>query len=348
MRPLDGYVITSDVLGLVAELEEFRGRWAAFGNLAPERLATLRRIATVESVASSTRIEGAQLSDAEVERLLGGLSMRSFRTRDEQEVAGYADAMDLIFRSAPEMRFTENLVKQLHGILLRHSSKDERHRGHYKVIPNHVEAFDATGFSLGIVFRTATPFDTPRMMTELFAWTTETLVTRAHHPLLVIAVFIVRFLVIHPFQDGNGRLSRVVTTLLLVQSGYAYVPYSSMERVIEENKDQYYLALRRAQGTLDQGEQHLGEWIGFFLRAMNAQKDNLARKVDRERRMTNLSPLAEQLFRLAREHGSLTVRDAVTFSGANRNTVKAQLRTLVEHRMLAVRGRSRGSRYEPV
>lgn len=347
MVPFRNFTITPELLRLVAELDEFKGRWQAIGNLAPERLAVLRRIATVESVASSTRIEGAQLTDQEVERLLSGLGRRAFASRDEEEVAGYADVMELVYASWLDMPFTENLVKQLHGLLLRHSNKDERHRGRYKTVPNHVEAFDAAGMSLGVVFQTASPFDTPRLMEAVVAWTNHALAEGEYHPLLVISVFIVRFLAIHAFQDGNGRLSRVLTTLLLLRAGYAYVPYSSLERVVEENKDTYYLSLRRAQGTLDRDEASLGDWILFFLRSLKAQKDNLERKVARERIMVTLSPLAEQLLRVAREHGRLNLRDAVHFSGANRNTVKAQLRALVDAHQLVIRGRARGTWYEP-
>lgn len=347
MNPFEHLRISPEILRLVAELDEFKGRWQALGNLAPERLAVLRRIATVESVASSTRIEGAQLTDQEVEHLLSGLGRRSFGSRDEEEVAGYADVMELVFSSWTDMRFSENLIKQLHGMLLRHSSRDERHRGKYKTVPNHVEAFDATGASLGVVFQTATPFDTPRMMESLTTWTQRSLADAEYHPLLVIAAFIVRFLAIHAFQDGNGRLSRVLTTLLLLRAGYLYVPYSSLERVIEENKDTYYLSLRRAQGTLDKDEAHLSDWILFFLRSLKSQKDSLECKLARERVMVTLSPLAEQLLRVARDHGRLTLRDAVVFSAANRNTVRAQLRALVEANQLVLRGRARGAWYEP-
>lgn len=348
MNPFQNLRISPEMLRLVAELDEFKGRWQAVGNLAPERLAVLRKIATVESVASSTRIEGVQLSDQEVEQLLLGLGRRSFASRDEAEVAGYADVMELVFGSWLDMNFTENMVKQFHGMLLRHSPKDERHRGYYKVVSNHVEAFDPHGFSLGIIFRTATPFDTPRLMTSLIDWTNQAFAEGEHHPLLVVAVFIVRFLAIHPFQDGNGRLSRVLTTLLLLQSGYAYVPYSSLERVIEENKESYYLSLRRAQGTLDTDEAHLSEWLLFFLRSLKAQKISLERKLERERIMAPLSPLAEQLLQIAREHGRISLRDAVTFSGANRNTIKNQLRQLVDTQQLVIRGKARGTWYEPV
>ena len=347
LDPLHSFEITAELLGLIAEIEEFKGRWQALKNLAPDRLTALKRIATIESVGSSTRIEGAKLSDEEVDLLLAGLDIRSFRTRDEQEVAGYAKAMELAFESWSEITLTENHIKQLHGVLLSFSGKDERHRGEYKKVPNHVEAFDPEGRSLGVVFETATPFDTPRVMMELVEWLNQTLAARRYHPLLVIGVFIVRFLAIHPFQDGNGRLARVVTTLLLLRAGYAYVPYCSLERVIEDNKDEYYRTLRRAQSTLDKGEAQLGDWIVYFLRCLVKQKDVLDRKLERERAMEVLSPLDEELVRLIREHGRITLAAAERITGANRNTLKVHLRQLVEHGRLILLGRGRGSWYEP-
>ena len=260
MDPLEALDITQDILKLVAELDEFKGRWQALGTLAPDRLSALRRVATIESVGSSTRIEGAKLTDEEVDRLLSGLDVRSFRSRDEQEVAGYAEVMELVFESWRDIPLTENHLQQLHAVLLKYSDKDERHRGHYKQQPNHVEAFDAEGRSLGVVFQTDSPFDTPRLMEELVRWTSDALAAGTHHPLLIVSVFVVRFLAVHPFQDGNGRLARVLTTLLLLRAGYTYVPFSSLERVIEENKDEYYRTLRRAQMFLDQGESQLGGW----------------------------------------------------------------------------------------
>jgi Fic family protein len=338
--------ITSDILGLVAEIDEFKGRWQALGSLAPDRLSALRRVATIESVGSSTRIEGAKLTDQEVDRLLSGLDVRSFRSRDEQEVAGYAEVMELVFESWRDLVPTENHLKQLHGVLLRYSDKDERHRGEYKTQPNHVEAFDSEGRSLGVIFETASPFDTPRSMEQLVQWANDALAARAHHPLLVIAVFVVRFLAVHPFQDGNGRLARALTVLFLLRAGYTYVPFTSLERVIEENKDEYYRALRRAQATLDKGEAQLGDWIAFFLRCLVAQKDVLARKVERERLMAALAPLDEQLLQLVRDHGRVTLAAAEQLTRANRNTLKVHLRQLVETGRLRLLGRGRASWYE--
>ena len=200
-----------DLVKLIAEIDEFKGRWEALKTLSPDRLSALRKVATIESVGSSTRIEGAKLSDAEVEDLLSrAISIRAFKTRDEQEVAGYAEAMDLVFEAHADMRLTENHIRQLHQTLLRHSDKDERHRGSYKTLSNNVVAFDAEGREIGVVFETTSPFDTPREMEALVAWTRKALDEEALHPLLIIAVFVVTFLAIHPFQDGNGRLSRVL------------------------------------------------------------------------------------------------------------------------------------------
>ena len=156
--------ITPEILKLIAEIDEFKGRWQVMESIAREKLTTLRRIATIESVGSSTRIEGAKLTDREVEKLSSGVKAKSFASRDEQEVAGYAETMDMVFESFESITLTENHIKQLHGVVLRYSSKDHEHRGHYKKVPNHVEAFRPDGKSLGIVFETATPFETPGWM----------------------------------------------------------------------------------------------------------------------------------------------------------------------------------------
>jgi Fic family protein len=305
-------------------------------------------VATVESVGASTRIEGARLSDREVDLLLSNLDLGSFRTRDEQEVAGYAEATNLVFESWPEIPLTENHIKQLHGVLLKHSHRDEHHRGEYKTLPNNVEAFDQHGRSVGVIFETASPSDTARLMQELVGWTVRELDGNKHHPLLVIAAFIVRFLAIHPFQDGNGRLARVLTNLAILRTGYTYAPYSSMERVIEENREQYYRALRSAQGTLDKDESRLMDWVRFFLFSLLTQKNSLEEKVKRERLMTSLSPIDEDLLQIARQHGRVTLASAQALTRANRNTLKLHLRLLVESGHLRLLGRGRSSWYEMV
>ena len=338
--------ITPDLLVLIAEVDEFKGAWRALGTLAPERLSALRRVATIESIGSSTRIEGSRLSDREVEILLANLEIKAFATRDEQEVAGYAAVMETVFAAWQDIAFTENHVRQLHRDLLVYSEKDAWHRGSYKTTPNSVAAFDEAGKQIGIVFETASPFDTPRRMEELIAWLNEARTERVLHPLLIVAIFVVVFLEIHPFQDGNGRLSRVLTTLLLLQAGYAYVPYSSLESVIEQSKEGYYLALRQTQGTIRSDAPDWQPWLRFFLRAMQQQMRRLASKVEREKLLLAAMPdLALRIVDQAREHGRVTMSGAVTLTGASRNTLKDHLRMLVERRHLVQHGVGRGTWY---
>lgn len=343
----DAVRITPEILALIAGIDEFKGAWLALGTLAPDRLSALRRVATIESIGSSTRIEGSRLSDREVERLLSNLQIKSFATRDEQEVAGYAEVMELVFSSWRDITLTENHIKQLHRDLLTYSEKDAWHRGNYKTSTNSVVAFDEDGKQLGVVFATATPFDTPILMTELVSWFNEETESAQLHPLLLIGIWVVVFLEIHPFQDGNGRLSRVLTTLLLLRAGYAYVPYSSLESVIERSKEAYYLALRQTQGTIRSEEPNWQPWLVFFLRALSEQVQRLNRKVEREKLVLAALPeLSLQIVEFTREHGRITMGDAIRLTGGSRNTLKQHFRALVERGHLELHGSGRGVWYQ--
>jgi len=340
--------LTQDLVKLVAEVDEFKGRWEALKNLSPDRLNALRKVATVESVGSSTRIEGAKLSDTQVETLLSNIKLQKFDTRDEQEVAGYAEAMDLIFQAYADMPLTENHIRQLHKTLLRHSIKDERHRGDYKKLDNHVVAIDADGVEIGIIFETATPFETPRQMEELVQWARKAIDEQSLHPLLIVAVFTVQFLAIHPFQDGNGRLSRVLTTLMLLRAGYAYVPYASLESVIEENKNIYYKSLRRTQTTLNGNDPDWTPWVGFFLRCLKKQKDNLVIRLDREKEQiddTDLPEISVQILGLFRTQDRLNLSKITELTGGNKNTIKVRLRELVSVGLITKHGKARATWY---
>ena len=338
--------ITTEILSLIAQIDEFKGAWRALGTLAPERLLALRRVATIESIGSSTRIEGSKLSDREVEALLAGLEIKSFLTRDEQEVAGYAEVMELVFGAWEHIVVTENHIKQLHRDLLSHSEKDAWHRGNYKTNPNNVSAFDQAGNLVAVVFETATPFDTPRLMAELVSWYRDARDNDDLHPLLTVAVFTVVFLEIHPFQDGNGRISRILTTLLLMQAGYAYVPYSSLESIIEQSKQSYYIALRQTQGTIRTDAPDWQPWVLFFLRSLRSQVKRLETKVEREKIVLAALPeLSLRLLEITRDRGRLTILDAVTLTGANRSTVKLHFQKLVSDGHLIRSGAGRGTWY---
>ena len=339
--------MTPRIIKLIAEIDEFKGYWKGVQRISPETLSALRVLATIESIGSSTRIEGARLSDPEVSALLDGLDVRSFRSRDEQEVAGYAKAMQQIQESFGEIDLTENNIKYLHKVLLQFSTKDSWHLGEYKKNPNHVAAFDSDGNQIGIIFETATPLQTPMLMQALVKLAQSRLQDEDTHPLLTISDFVIRFLAIHPFQDGNGRLARVLINLMLLRSGYDFVQYSSHERIVEANKDQYYLALRESQKNLKSNGNFSLTWAEFFLEMLKKQKDNLLLKMEREKKAHHLPQLSDRILKLARDHGRITVAFISNALEANRNTVKKHLQQLVKNGQLLRHGKGRGTYYSP-
>lgn len=340
--------ITNQMLSIIAELDEFKGSWKLLGQLSPDRLRTLKKVATIESVGSSNRIEGNKLNDKEVEELLSNIKRQSFATRDEQEVAGYARLMDTVFEDYEVIPLSENYIKQLHKILLQYSTKDEKHKGEYKKISNSVAAFSETGENLGIVFETATPFETPLKMELLVEWTRKNIADRYYHPLIVIGLFVVNFLAIHPFEDGNGRLSRAITCLLLLKAGYNYMQYSSLEAVIEDNKDGYYRALRQTQTTLKNDVPNYEPWLLFFLKSLQKQKVRLEYKLsknDMSLTKEDLNELESSIMTYFDENERGTISKLVEYTSSNRNTLKKALVNLVDNKYLLLHGKGRGAWY---
>ncbi|MCE2983914.1 MAG: Fic family protein [Parachlamydia sp.] len=319
----DSIVISQKTLQLIAELDEFKGAWIYWSHISPDRLSSLKKVATIESIGSSTRIEGARLTNKQIELLLAEVDTKSFDTRDEQEVAGYAFACEKVFTHFSEIPLTENFIKQLHVWLLQFSEKDQRHRGNYKKIPIRIEAFDQYGKSAGIIFETISPLETPLRVTELIKWTNDVFIGKNLHPLLIIALFTVVFLAIHPFQDGNGRLSRLLTTLLMLKEGYHYAVYSSLESIIESNKSAYYKALQKTQiRWLNKEEDPWTPWVLFFLESLQRQKRHLEVKIKNERSLIELSQLAVSILKLIESQGPLKISELEKLTQANRNTLK--------------------------
>lgn len=346
MIDIEKIFISPEMVNLIAEIDEFRGAWQQMHQLAPDRLSALKKIASIESIGSSTRIEGAKLSDKKIALLLSHIDTASFQTRDEQEVAGYAFACEKILEHFKEIPIAENAIKEMHVWLLKYSKKDERHRGEYKKIPIRIEAFDSDGNSLGILFQTTSPLETPIKMHELILWTKQSLNKKALHPLIVIGLFVVVFLAIHPFQDGNGRLSRLLTTLLMLKSGYSYVPYSSMESVIEANKESYYLALQKTQKSWQSKKPNWTPWLLFFLTCLQRQKHHLEVKISDEKKiMRELPELCVRVLELLAFHGRLGISEIEILTKANRNTLKKTLALLVKDKRIQMNGKGKGSWY---
>jgi len=343
---LSSLTITPELLRFITEIDEFKGSWQAQSKQTPEHLQILRYVATIESIGSSTRIEGSKLSNIEIEDLLGKVGKTSFSNRDEQEVAGYAEVMEIAFENHKDIPITENYVKQLHTTLLRHSDKDVRHRGEYEKHSNSVEAFAPDGKSLGIVFETTTPFDTPLQMENLLKWVRESLADNSYHPLIVTGIFNVVFLAIHPFQDGNGRLSRVLVSLLLLKAGYSYIPYTSLESIVEKNKDAYYLALQRTQRTLKEERIDWIPWLRFFLNSLKRQKDHLIEKTKIQSQYSKLPHEGMLIMQYIDTHHRITMREAeILITTASRPTVKNRLSQLLKLGLLVRHGKGRGTWY---
>jgi Fic family protein len=265
--------VSLDIVTKIARIDELKGQWSAGANLNPYLLGRLKKSVLITSTGASTRIEGAKLSDEDIEKMMQGIAIQKFADRDKQEVQGYYELLQNIFESWDSIRFSENSIKHLHKELLKYVEKDKVHRGEYKRGENQVEMVDPQGRRIGILFKTTPAYLTPKYMLELVEWTQDALKNKTYHPLFIVGNFLVEFLNIHPFTDGNGRLSRILTNLLLLKEGYAYMSYVSHEKLVEDKKPDYYIALRKSQKTFGTKEEDINPWMNFFLDIMLAQSE---------------------------------------------------------------------------
>lgn len=265
---------TQQVIKEIAFIDSFKGKWTGLEIRESKLLLELKQIATIASIGSSTRIEGSTLTNKEVEDLLSNLSMSQLKEREEQEVYGYYEVLELILDSYSHIELTKNNIHHLHKILLKASSKDEYHRGNYKKITNKVVAKYPSG-SEKVIFNTTDPRMVEDEMSKVIDWTNRNLKDSEYHPLIVIAAFTYEFLSIHPYQDGNGRLSRLLTTLLLLKSGYDFMNYASMETEIEKNKKDYYQVLMNGQKNRYTDQENISDWTNYFLKMLHEAIDIL-------------------------------------------------------------------------
>lgn len=340
--------ITPEMLTKIAEIDTFNGSWrGGLPRFDAAQLNAMKRIATIESIGSSNRIEGNKMTDKEIEALFGHINKKSFKSRDEEEVAGYSDLLNTIFDNYNDIPLSENYIKQLHQILLRYSAKDEYHRGEYKKDTNRVAAFDATGHEIGSIFETATPFDTPRLMREIVNWANDNFKDGYFHPIIIIGVFIVHFLSIHPFVDGNGRMSRALTVMLMLQHGYNYMPYTSMESIIEASKEGYYRALRGTQKSIWSNEVNYEPWLSFFITALQKQKKHLEAKIEHFQTSADnkLSETSRKILRLFDTQPEWKIIEIAGTLQMNIETAKKAVQALVKKNYLTKNGSTKGAWY---
>ena len=340
--------IPQNIWSLINQIDELKGQWIGGVKLNPQALGRLKRWTLITSSGSSTRIEGSKMSDEEVEAFIRGLKTQKFSDRDKQEVKGYYELLENTFNSWQHIPFTESTIKHFHKELLKYSEKDKGHLGEYKKGENKVEMFNASGKSLGVIFDTTPAYLTPKQMQELLDWTKEVLALKTIHPLLIIGNFLVEFLAIHPFQDGNGRLSRILTNLLLLKSGYAYAPYVSHEKLIEENKADYYIALRRSQKKLKDEASDIADWLEFFLSICLEQGKVAINLLSKENIEKLLSPKQLAVWQYLEKIGEATPLEITKAAKVARPTVSQALEVLLRLKKIERIGQGRATRYRKV
>jgi Fic family protein len=337
--------LSFSTVSLLSQIDGLNGQWIGGARLSPQALGRLKRSVLITSTGASTRIEGAKLSDEEVEKLMRGLSMQKLVDRDAQEVRGYYEILATVFDSWKDIELTESSIKHLHSQLLKYSSKDERQRGEYKKLENRVVATDAAGKVVSTIFGTTAAYLTPKEMNELVDWVRVRLAERMYHPLLVIANFIVEFLKIHPFLDGNGRLSRVLTNLLMLQAGYEYMPYVSHEKLIEDNKTEYYIALRKSQTTFRTANETVAPWATFFLEIAQAQANQAIALLSAENVEKLLSPNQLLVWQYIQTVNEASVQDITEATSVARPTVRQAIERLLTLKKIERIGQGRTTRY---
>lgn len=337
--------ITPDILSKIAKIDEIKGRWTEGVNLSPQLLGRLKKSVLVTSSGASTRIEGARLSDEDVENFIKGLNINKFSDRDTQEVKGYYELLENVFNAWQTISFNESSIKHLHKELLKYADKDARHRGDYKKIENDVAIVDADGKQIGVVFQTTSAYLVPKEMQELMQWAQLAFQEKKYHSLLIIAGFIVEFLKIHPFQDGNGRLSRILTNLLLLKHSYAFVPYVSHEKLVEDNKTEYYLALRKSQKTLAGEDESIIAWLEFFLQILEMQAQAAMNLLSTENIEALLSPKQLLVWNYFLGVKEATAGEIVRNTQVLRPTVNQTLEKLLAMKKIVKFGMGRATRY---
>ncbi len=334
-----------EIWNKITQIDELKGQWIAGAKLSPQALGRLKRSVLVTSTGASTRIEGARLSDGDVEKLMSGISLQKFSNRDKQEVKGYFELLRNVFDAWEHIRLSENTIKHFHKELLKYAEKDEGHRGEYKKKENKVMMLDSSGKPVGTLFDTTPAYLTPKEMLELVEWTQSAIKEKKYHPLLIAANFVVEFLNIHPFEDGNGRLSRILTNLLLLKEGYLYMPYISHEKLVEDHKPEYYVALRKSQKTFKRGHENIVPWLEFFLLVFLQQSRMAVDLLSSENIEKLLSPKQLAVWQYLQSVGEAAPLEISKKAKVARPTVNQALGRLLSFKKIERIGQGRSTRY---
>ena len=336
--------LSNELIVKLAKIDELKGQWTGALNLNPKILHQLKKSVVITSSASSTRIEGVKMSDAEVERLLRGIKQRKPKNRDEQEVAGYADLLGRIFDNYKTLKITDGRILEMHKILLAFSQKDKNHRGKYKNQDNTV-AIVRDGKVEKILFKPTPPYLVKKEMDDLLGWLREREKKQDLHPLVVTANFIFEFLAIHPFVDGNGRLSRALINLMMLRYGYNFVPYVSLEEIIEYKQSEYYLSLRQTQKNHKTKNEDITPWLEFFVGVVLEQIKKALEILAENENEKLLSESQKKVYEIFKTNRELKVSEIHKKTKIPLPTVKQIVARLTELKLIEKIGQGRATRY---
>ena len=342
-----GYQTNQSILNLVGKIDTFKGKWNAEQQRENAHLKKLRKIAAIESIRSSTKIEGAQLTNDEIKKLLKNLDVSKLKTKDQQEAIGYFEVLENGMKSSSSFQFKKNYIQQLHESLLKYSVADAEHRGNYKRHPNRVVSNNPDG-SKRVIFNTTEPHLVASEMNQLINWTNQHLSSDSLHPLIIIGLFNYEFLSIHPFQDGNGPLSRILTNRLLIKSGYKFIQYISFENLIEQKKNEYFEALKDGQKDRYSYEERVDKWIIFFLQSLVTLTNRLEQKqyaaIKSKGSYLNERQTEIQIF--VKKNQPIKLADLfVGMNDISINTLKKDLQYLKSEKIIDAIGRNKGTVY---
>lgn len=251
----------NNVCNLISAIREYRGKQALFMSAKPEVLKTLLEIARIQSTAASNKIEGISTTDARLKAIMAETTVP--RNRNEEEIAGYRDVLGVIHESHDVFPVTPNIILQLHRDLCKHMSQQDL-GGHWKTRENVISETDPSGVTR-VRFQPMSAFETPDGIQRLCDAFRDAHESRTYDDLLLIPLFILDFLCIHPFADGNGRMSRLLTLLLLYHAGYLVGKYVSIEKMIEQSKETYYDALQASSTGWQDGTNDAKPFVRYFL-----------------------------------------------------------------------------------
>ena len=270
--------------------------------------------------------------------------VKKFFRAEENEALGYFEALELAWELSKGNSLSIDQIMQLHVKLMSHSPKDQWHSGKFKISAN---AWKLLGNpTMPRYFETTSTEETPTRMENLINWLNVELEQKRTHPLIIVAVFTMTFMEIHPYQDGNGRMARILTKLLTWQGGYLHTRYSSLDPIFEADRAEYFTNLEQTLVTLQRDVPDWEAWLQFFLGAVLQETQQLNANLSAERK--NFSPLpqlAVRILDLARAQGRVSIGEVIKATGGNRNTLKLHFKTLVEKGMLVKHGLGAGVWY---